>query len=59
MLTIEEIREELGPSTSEQLSDEEVTAIRDSVHALASIFVDSVLEQRAEKRGDSTLPTIS
>ena len=46
MLNLSESREILGDASS-QLSDEEVIAIRDSVYALAGIFVDTLLDARA------------
>lgn len=45
MLTVQEIRDALGNEGAEDFSHYELTQIRDSVHALAAIFVDSVLFQ--------------
>lgn len=47
MLTVEETRDALRKEGAEDFSHYELTQIRDSVHALAAIFVDSVLYQEA------------
>lgn len=46
MLTIEELREGLNDGINNDFSDQELVGIRDSIHALASIFVDSFLDTR-------------
>lgn len=46
MLTIEEVRESLSDGINDDFSDQEIVGIRDSIHALASVFVDSFLDAR-------------
>ena len=45
MLTLEEIKASLAGEL-DGLSDQELVEVRDSIHALAGVFVDSVLASR-------------
>lgn len=54
MLTIKQIRGNL-PDKGKDLSDEEVTKLRDTMYGLANVFFDMWLKKRNEKRDKKKL----
>lgn len=51
MLSIKQIRNKL-PNKGKDLSDEEVTKLRDTMYGLANIFFDMWLKKRNAQKGD-------